>query len=40
MEDKQVQAGHTAWAVLVWQAQAPVDYDLNASLYLDDEAGH
>lgn len=40
LEEKWVPSGHTAWVVLRWQAQAPLDFDLKTTLYLTDEAGH
>jgi hypothetical protein len=33
-------AGHELWAVLRWQAQTAIDYDLKTSLLLKDAAGH
>ena len=40
LEEKSLPSGHQAWAVLSWQAQEPIDGELKASLYLEDEASH
>jgi 4-amino-4-deoxy-L-arabinose transferase-like glycosyltransferase len=39
-QDKRIPDGHTLWAVLRWQAQTSLDYDLKTSLLLRDPAGH
>jgi 4-amino-4-deoxy-L-arabinose transferase-like glycosyltransferase len=40
LTERRAPAGHELWAVLRWQAQMPIDYDLKTSLLLKDEAGH
>jgi hypothetical protein len=40
LDEKWLTSGHDAWAVLHWQAQAPLANNLKTSLYLVDEDGH
>ena len=40
LSSKTLPSGHPLWVVLHWEALAPIDVDLKASLYLKDESGN